>query len=260
MAALFKKKIVKWFLLPVIVLGAGFFIYSYSQGGNSEIKMEPHVTVEQGTIIEKALAVGTIEPRHEIEIKSIFPGVIDQIFVEEGDYVRKGDPLIEVRPDPTPIERAEARRNLERIVIELDNLEREMDRARNLKERNLISARDFEELKRNYDDALVRKQLTQERLELLESGRIQIGDTQIESVIRSPIDGYILEKMVDVGDPIVPLTSYQAGTPLMAIAEMSNLLFKGTVDEIDVGKITEGLPVEIKIGALPGAIIHESTR
>ena len=262
MAALFKKKIVKWFLLPVFVLGTGFFIYSYSQSNNgSDNNLEPHVIVEQGTIVEKALAVGTIEPRHEIEIKSIFPGVIDQIFVEEGEYVRKGDPLIEVRPDPTPIERAEARRNLERIVIELDNLERDLNRAKNLKERNLISDRDYEELKRNFDDALVRKQLTQERLELLESGRIQIGDTQIESVIRSPIDGYILEKMVDVGDPIVPLTSYQAGTPLMAIAEMSNLLFKGTVDEIDVGKITEGLPVEIKIGALPGAIIHgEVTR
>lgn len=255
MAAFFKKRIVKWFLLPVVVLGAGFFIYSYSQSGDSEIKMEPHVTVEQGTIIEKALAVGTIEPRHEIEIKSIFPGVVDRIFVEEGQYVRKGDPLIEVRPDPTPIERAEARRNLERLVIELDNLEREMERARNLKERNLISARDFEELKRNYDDAHVRKQLTRERLELLESGRIKIGDTEIESVIRAPIDGFILEKIVDTGDPIVPLTSYQAGTALMTIAEMSDLLFKGTVDEIDVGKIEEGLPVEIKIGALPGSVI-----
>lgn len=256
MAALLKKRIVKWFFIPVLILGGGFFFYSYSQNGNgSDKNLEPHVIVEPGTIIEKALAVGTIEPRHETEIKSIFPGVIDQIFVEEGDYVRKGDPLIEVRPDPTPIERAEARRNLERVVIELDNLEREMERARNLRERNLISARDFEDLKRNYDDALVRKQLTQERLELLESGRIQIGDTQIESVIRSPIDGYILDKMVDVGDPIVPLTSFQAGTPLMTIAEMNNLLFKGTVDEIDVGKIREGMPVDIKIGALPGAVI-----
>jgi HlyD family secretion protein len=62
----------------------------------------------------------------------------------------------------------------------------------------------------------------------------------IESVIRAPISGYILEKMVDIGEPVVPLTSYQAGTPLMSIAGMEQLLFKGTVDEIDVGKLEEG--------------------
>jgi HlyD family secretion protein len=83
-----------------------------------------------------------------------------------------------------------------------------------------------------------------------------MGETLIESVIRAPIDGYILEKMVDVGEPVVPLTSYQAGTPLMSLAGMDRLLFKGTVDEIDVGKMEEGMPAEIKIGALPGAVIY----
>ena len=118
-----------------------------------------------------------------------------------------------------------------------------------------MSDRDYEQVKEQVDDVMIREQISRERLELLESGRITIGDKLIESVIRAPIDGYILEQLVEVGDPIVPLTSYQAGTPLMNIAQMENLLFKGTVDEIDVGKIAVGLPVDIKIGALPGVIV-----
>jgi HlyD family secretion protein len=75
----------------------------------------------------------------------------------------------------------------------------------------------------------------------------------VESVIRAPISGKILERLVNVGDPVVPLTSYQAGTELMKMADMEELIFKGTVDEIDVGKLSEGMPAEIKIGALPDA-------
>jgi len=106
----------------------------------------------------------------------------------------------------------------------------------------------------------VRHQLNKERLELLESGRVKIGDSLIESVIRAPISGYVLERMVEIGDPIVPLTSFQAGTPLMILAEMEDLIFKGTVDEIDVGKIKEGMSAEIKIGALPDAKIKGELR
>jgi len=75
----------------------------------------------------------------------------------------------------------------------------------------------------------------------------------VESVIRAPIDGTVLELLVHEGDPVVPLTSYQAGTALTTLADMSTLLFKGTVDEIDVGKLKEGMPARIKVGALPDA-------
>jgi len=250
------KKRFFWILLPLIIAGGGYFYFSYSQSNSSSDNSEPPIMVERGTIVEKALAIGTIEPETEIEVKSIIPGVVDIIFAEEGQYVRKGDPLIEVRPDPTPLELAEAKRSLERIFIEKQNLEKELRRMEEMKKRELISDREYEQALEKVDDVSVREQISRERLELLESGRITIGDTKIESIIRAPIDGYVLERMVEKGDPIVPLTSYQAGTPLMSIAQMEHLLFKGTVDEIDVGKIEIGLPVEIKIGALPGAIVH----
>jgi len=249
-----KKRI--WITLAVVtIFGGGYFFYLNAQSNESEIQEEPHVIAEIGTVVEKALAVGTIQPDNEIEVKSKISGVVNRIYAEPGDFVREGEPLIEVRPDPTPLELAEAKRSLERTEIEKDNLAKELERMETLLARNLVSQQEYDRIAQQFEDVTVREQINKERLELLESGRIMMGDTLIESVIRAPIDGYILEKMVDVGEPVVPLTSYQAGTALMSIAGMEQLLFKGTVDEIDVGKMQEGMTAEIKIGALPGQIV-----
>lgn len=250
-----RKKL--WITLTIaIVLSSGMFIYLRSNSNNETTEELPHIFAEIGTVIEKALAVGKIEPENEIEVKSKISGVVSRIFAEPGSYVQKGDPLIEVSPDPTPLELAEAKRNLERTEIEMRNLLRELNRLETLLESNLVSRQEFDQAEQRYNDVVVRAQMNQERLELLEHGSVTVGDTVIESIIRSPIDGYILEKMVDIGEPVVPLTSYQAGTALMSIAGMESLLFKGTVDEIDVGKLEEGMPAEIKIGALPGSVVQ----
>jgi HlyD family secretion protein len=239
-------------VIVIAVLGVMFL----SNPSNSDQSDERTVIVERGTIVEKALAVGTIEPENEIQVKSKISGVVSRIYAEPGTFVRHGEPIIEIQPDPTPLELAEAKRNVELAEVELENLEREMNRNRQLRERGLISDREFEELQKRYNDSTIRLQMRREHLELLESGRVTIGDTKIESLIKAPITGFILEKMVEVGDPVVPLTSYQAGTALMSMAAMENLLFKGTVDEIDVGKMKEGMPVEIKVGAIPDAVVN----
>jgi HlyD family secretion protein len=114
-----------------------------------------------------------------------------------------------------------------------------------------VSGKEHENALKALQEAEVREKQAQERLELLEKGSSQIGDILIESVIRAPTNGTILERMVNVGDPVVPLTSYQPGTELMRVANMDDLIFIGTVDEIDVGKIKQGMRAEIHIGALP---------
>ena len=104
-------------------------------------------------------------------------------------------------------------------------------------------------------------QLAQEKFDLISKGKIKLGGKQIENIIKSPIDGTILELFINEGDPVVPLTSYQAGTTLITMADMNNLIFMGTVDEIDVGKIKEGITAKLKIGALPDAntegVVHK---
>ena len=214
------------------------------------------VSATRGQIIEKALAVGTIEPRVEITVKSQISGVVGRLYADVGDLVRAGDPLLEVRPNPTPLELADARRQVELRQIELDNLKRDITRQSSLQQQGLVSEREYEATQQRYAESQVQLTMAKERLGLLEEGKVNVATDRIETVVRSPISGFILEKTVQIGDPVVPLTTYQEGTVLMTMAEMKDLLFRGTVDEIDVGKLHEGMPVTIKIGALPEAKIE----
>jgi len=209
------------------------------------------VVITRGNIVEKALAVGTIEPENEISVKSKVSGVVKRIFADAGTYIKAGDPLLEVRPDPTPIELADAKRQVQLAMVEMDNQKKDMVRQDEMIKKQLISAREYEESQRKSQEAALRLQIATEKLALLESGKVTIDDTEIESIIKAPIDGFVLSKSVEVGDPVTPLSSFQEGTVLMKMANMERLLFKGTVDEIDVGKLQEGMPVEIKVGALP---------
>ncbi len=237
--------------LALAAVGGTAFVASTA--GGSEDGSERTVTVARGDIADKALAVGRIEPLVEVSVKSQFAGVVRRMFKEPGQLVRRGEPLLEVQPNPTPIELVEARRQVELREIELAQLERNRDRLAALQAQDYVSREEFETVDRSYAEAKLQVQIAKERLALLSEGRVTIGSENVETVIVAPISGYILEKMVEIGDPVVPLTTFQEGTPLMSMAEMTQLLFRGTVDEIDVGRLREGMPVEIKIGALPAA-------
>ncbi len=249
MKKLSKKWIVWLSLIMVIIIVATVAMLSGSaeeENGRSTVK------VTRENIVDKALAVGSIEPVTEIDVKSKVSGVVGKLFVNVGDFVHVGDALVEVKPDPTPLELAQAKRDVEMTEIELKTLDKELQRSIQLKTGGLISDQEYEVLTRHFEEAKLRRQISKERLDLIEKGKVKIADTNIETVVKSPLTGFILEKNINLGDPVVPLTSYQPGTPLMRMADMNNLIFKGTVDEIDVGKIKEGMVCELQVGAIPG--------
>ena len=243
------KKILVYALLAVLVVVAAWALFSGSNGKEGEVKL---VAVKRGTIAEKALAVGTIEPENEIKVKSTISGIVSEIYFKIGDFVEKGKPLFKISPNPTPLEYTEARRNMEMAQVTVNQASRERGRQMKLFEANLISRSDMEQSESAYQEVRIRAQIARERFELLEKGRVRIaGRKDINSVINSPITGVILSQNVYVGDPVVPLTNFQPGTEMCAMADMGLMLFKGTVDEIDVGKLNVGMAAEIQIGALP---------
>lgn len=242
-------------LLAGVVLFVALALLVFSSDSGQAAETVPTVTVRRGEIVDKALAVGTIEPRVEISIKSQVAGVVRQLFVEAGDYVEAGTPLLEIQPNPTPQELIDAERRIQLRQLEEDNLRRTFERQQQLFARQLISEQEYEQARQAYEEAQLRLQMAREQLALLREGRVRTESGQVETVVRAPISGYILEKMIEVGDPVVPLTSYQEGTVLMTMADMNNLVFRGTVDEIDVGRLQEGMTAQIKIGALPQAQI-----
>lgn len=238
----------------VIAGGVTAVLYSYSSSSNANgFKAVP---VARGSVTEKALAIGAIRPKREIAVKSKISGIVKTCYREVGDRVRPGDPLFDILPDPTPMELTEARREVEIARNVFDQAKKKYDRTRTLKEQGILATQEWDQADKDIQDARIRLELANERLALIEKGRVKSERMAVESIIRAPIAGTVLELLVNEGDPVVPLTSYQAGTALTNLADMTSLVFKGTVDEIDVGKLRERMLAQIRIGALPDAKVQ----
>ncbi len=236
-----------------LVLLLTFFYFLFACGKTkAETKL---VAAVKGDIRERALAVGTIEPEQEIKVKSTIPGIVAEVLFKVGDAVKEGAPLFKVSPNPTPIEYVEARRAMELAEVTMTKLKSDWTRQLELYRASLISKAEMDATEGQYREAELRHKIASERLELLEKGRIRMANRDIDSLVKSPITGIVLDQSVFQGDPVVPLTNFQPGTELCSLADMASLLFKGTVDEIDVGKIADGMAAEVQIGALPDAKI-----
>lgn len=242
----------KWIFRGIsLVLLLTFFYFLFACG---QKKVEAKfVAASRGDIQEKALAVGTIEPEQEIKVKSTIPGIVADVLFKVGDAVKEGAPLFKISPNPTPLEYVEARRAMELAEVTMLKLKADWTRQLELYKGNLLSRSEMDTTEGLYKEAELRYRTSAERLELLEKGRIRMLNRDIDSILRSPISGIVLSQSVFQGDPVVPLTNFQPGTEICSLADMGSLLFKGTVDEIDVGKIGDGLAAEIQIGALPDA-------
>jgi len=240
----------------VIVLLGGAAAALYSRSQMDKEKPWKLVEVTRGPVVEKALAVGAIRPKREIAVKSKISGIVRRAYREVGDHVNVGDPLFEILPDPTPLELTEVRREVEIAQNIFEQAKKRSDRTAALSKEGIVSDQDSDQADQAIQDAQIRLNLAQERFALVGKGRVRTSSLNVESIIRAPVSGTVLELLVNEGDPVVPLTSYQAGTALTTLADMSQLIFKGTVDEIDVGKLKEGMPARIKVGAMPEAAVQ----
>jgi HlyD family secretion protein len=244
-------KVLKVLIVLGVLAGAVVGAYAWLQSKDGADDGLKKIEVTLGSITDKAVAVGKIEPRLKFHVKSKISGIVKRCHAEVGDQVEAGDPLFDIVPDPTPSERVEAERRMQLAQSAFDQAEREINRANELSVSGILSKGDRDIKFQAFEQARIQLAQAKDNLELLQKGRIQGGGVGMESVVRAPARGVLLERLSNPGDPVVPLTSYQAGTDLATIAEMKDLIFKGTVDEIDVGKMAVGLPARLRIGALP---------
>ncbi len=256
------KKTLRIVLIVAFLGAAGFGLVAWKKGASGKKNGITLVEVKKGTIVDKALAVGQIVPRKEVQVKSQISGIVREYFVEVGEPIRMGEPLFSIIPDPTPLELADAERRIQLAQVTYDKAQTDLERYDALRGEGLIPPGDYDGRKQAFDQARIQLEQAKDQYSLIKEGKIlRAGGKGVDSVIRAPATGTVLERPVNAGDPVVPLTSYQAGTVLMTLADMGDLIFKGTVDEIDVGKLHEGLPVRIQIGALPEAQVKgELTR
>ena len=233
-------------------IAAGGYAYAHRKPKDSGVKL---ITPEVGSITEKAVAVGQIQPRQKFAVKSKISGIVKRCLVEVGDTVKAGDALFEIGPDPTPLEATVVDRQVESAKASFERARAEFDRMTELQRSGIMPRSDYDAKREAFDLAKIALlKATQDR-ELTLKGRLTQAGKGQESIIRAPAAGTILSRAVNPGDPVVPLTSYQPGTEMASIADMSGLFFKGTVDEIDVGKLNPGLVARIKVGALPSDVV-----
>jgi HlyD family secretion protein len=252
------RKLFKTLIILVVLVAVAGVLYALARSNKGDKDGLKQVTLESGSITEKAIAVGQIQPRQKFSIKSKLSGIVKTCLVNVGDRVRPGDALFEIAPDPTPQELTDVDRQLDSARASYERAQADFARAQELVRQGLLPKSDMDARREAFELAKIAVARAEQGRELTRRGRIAGAGVTMESIVRAPAAGTVLTRAVNPGDPITPLTSYQPGTELATIADMSDLIFKGTVDEIDVGKLRVGLPTRIKVGALPTDVVTGS--
>jgi HlyD family secretion protein len=243
------KKILKWTGIVVLVLGAlwaaAFFIKSNSKGAITYDTQKPFIS----TIEKKTVATGKVIPEEEVDIKPQISGIIDKIYLEEGAQVKAGDliAVIKVVPNEQALNQASGRvRNAE---VALNNTKIEYDRNKTLFDKGVISSQDFNNLKLQYDRAVLELENAKADYRIIRLGSAG-GSSSANTNIRATVTGTLLEIPVEEGDQVIQSNNFNDGTTIATIADLGKMIFEGKVDEGEVGKLKVGMPLEISLGAI----------
>ena len=284
----------------LIIATIGLSVYFYQQNKSAPDNFESEKPV-LADIVKKTVATGAIRPRQEVQVKPQVSGVVDELFVEAGQMVKKGDKLARIKLVPSEVNINNAQSNVDLARLRLQEAQRELERQREVYKKNL----DVEEARLSYDNA---KQEEERQRKLFEEGvvsqqeynrfkvdleirkaaldnaRIISGNNikqfetnvdirrqelnaainnlqllregasnnskQVANVVTSTLDGMVLDIPVEEGTSVIERNNFNEGTSIAIIADMSNLIFEGKVDEADVGKLREGMPMELTVGAI----------
>ncbi len=244
------KKYLKIALLVVVALiFIGTFVFLYK-------KSQPKVTVyevvkpEVTDLKKTTVATGKVEPRDEILIKPQISGIIDELYKEAGQSIRKGEVIAKVKviPELGTLNSAEGRLRL----AEINGKQAETDFARIKKLFNdkLISREDYEKGEVTVKQAREELATAKDNLQIVKEGITKNSASFSSTLIRSTIDGLILDVPVKAGNSVIMSNTFNDGTTIATVANMNDLIFKGKIDETEVGRLHEGMPVKLTIGAL----------
>ena len=244
------KKIKRIVLLSVVglaVVGTFVFLWKKAQPEVTEYEI---VTPERGTVETKTVATGNVEPRYEILIKPQISGIISEVLKEAGQRVTEGEIIAKVKviPEMGQLNSAESRVNVARISLE--QVESTHRRDEQLFKQGILTAEEFDVSKANYRKAKEELANAQSSLEIVRDGISRNTRSSSTTQIRSTITGMILNVPIKVGNSVIQSNSFNDGTTIASVANMNDMIFRGNVDETEIGKIREGMPIKLTVGAL----------
>ena len=236
-------------LLVLVFLGTMVFLWMKSR---PEVQTWQLLSPQTRTIENSIIATGKVEPSNEVQIKPQISGIIDAIHYDPGDDIKIGDIIatIKVVPEMSSLNSAEGR--LKVAEINYEKALREHKRNEELYGKGILSEEEFETSRTTLDNAKEEVDNSKDALKIITDGVSEKYDHLSNTLVRSTITGKILDIPVEVGNSVIQANTFNDGTTIATVADLGNMLFKGNIDESDVGKIRDGMPVKVKIGALQG--------
>ena len=236
-------------LLLVVIVFGGTLVFLYQKSQEKPVIFEtrsPFVT----DIVRKTVATGSIVPRKEVEIKPQISGILEEIFVEPGDTVKKNDLIARIRVIPNMISLNNAEARLSQAQINMEDAKRELERRLMLYKKGIISASEYQEYEMAYSSAKEELDAAANNLQLIREGVTRNPGEATNTLIRSTIDGMILDIPVKEGRSVIETNNFNEGTTIAVIADMMEMIFEGKVDESEVGKIKAGMNLILSVGAI----------
>lgn len=244
------KRTLKYIILTLIVLlFIGTIVFLIKRSKPNEIQYDEY-EVTLTDIQRKTVVTGKISPRTEVAIKPQINGIISELYKEAGQEVQANEVIakLKVIPDMNSLSAAQSRLRL--AEINYKQIQSDYQRSKSLYERRLISDEEFEKITQNLEQAKEECSASQDALEIIRDGVSSSNATGSSTLIRSTISGLILDIPIKVGNSVIQANTMNDGTTVANVANMNDLIFTGNVDETEVGKLKEGMPLVISIGAL----------
>ncbi|WP_289644321.1 efflux RND transporter periplasmic adaptor subunit [Maribacter aestuarii] len=248
-----KKKVTIFILLFIVVSFGGAMYYLYQKNAEDPVVYETETPTTE-TIVKKTVATGSILPLEEVLIKPNISGVIEEIYVEGGDYVKSGDLICRIKVVPNLNALNDARNAIDEAKIGLDDQLRNLERQKNLFSKGVVSKVDLERAQVAYDQAKQAYGASNKRYDIVKTGTTKGYGNEANTQIRATVSGMVLEVPVEVGNQVIESNTFNEGTTIATIADVEKMIFEGKVDESEVGKIKENLPLEITVGAIENAV------
>jgi len=242
-------KVLKYIGIALLIFGALFAVAFFIKTNNKSAFVYETQTVITTSIERKTVVTGKVIPEDEVEIKPQIQGIIETLFVEEGDQVATGDLLakIKVVPNEQSLNSAEGRLANSRILLK--NAELEFNRNKDLFDKGIISKQDFDNVQLRYNQAKQDVSNAVSDLQIIRLGS-KGGAASANTNIRATVPGTVLEIPVEEGFQVIASNSFNAGTTIATIADLNKMIFEGKVDEAEVGKLRVGMPLEVNLGAI----------
>lgn len=242
-------KILKYIGISVLITGSLFAAAFFVKTNNKSAITFETEKMFKTSIEKKTVVTGKVIPEDEVEITPQIQGIIDGIYVEEGDQVNNGDLLakIKVVPNEQNLNSAEGRLANSRIILK--NAKIEYERNKSLFKNGIISKQQFDNVELNYNQAKLDVSNSKSDLQIIRLGS-KGGSASANTNIRATVAGTVLEIPVEKGDQVIASNSFNAGTTVATIADLNKMIFEGKVDEAEVGKLVIGMPLEVNLGAV----------